>query len=82
MTTIGVTLPDTLKAFIDKQVALRGHRDVSEFLQSLLEAEQRRQLGAEVERLLLEAVDGPFVEWTDRDVEDIRWTGQRLRTHL
>ena len=78
MSTIDVTLPESLKAFVDQQVALRGHRDVSEFLQSLLEAERRRQLGRDVEQMLLEAADGPFADWTEQDVEDIRRTGQRL----
>jgi len=40
MSTIAVTLPDALTSFVNEQVARRGYRDASEFLQSLLEAER------------------------------------------
>ena len=53
MSTFDVTLPESLKAFVDQQVALRGHHDASEFLQSLLEAERHRQVERDVERMLL-----------------------------
>ena len=78
MSTIDVTLPDALKSFVDEQVARRGYRDASEFLQSLLEAERRRQIGGEVEALLHEVVDGPFEDWTEADVEDIHRAGRRV----
>jgi antitoxin ParD1/3/4 len=77
MTTIGITLPDSLKAFVEEQVALRGHRDASDFLQSLLEAERHRQVKREVEQLIGAAADGPFEEWTEQDVDDIRRAGRR-----
>jgi antitoxin ParD1/3/4 len=78
MDTIDVTLPDALKSFVDEQVARRGYRDASEFLQSLLEAERRRQIGREVEVMLQEVVDGPFEDWTETDVADIRRAGRRV----
>ena len=78
MSTIGIQLPDALKAFVDQQVAKGEYRDASEFVQSLLEAEVRRRIGREVEQALLEAADGPFADWTEEDVEDIRRTGRRL----
>jgi antitoxin ParD1/3/4 len=78
MSTIGINLPDTLKAFIDKQVASGRYSDASAFMQSLLEAEVQRQIGREVEQMLLEVTDGPFEDWTEKDVEDIRRAGQRL----
>jgi antitoxin ParD1/3/4 len=78
MTTLDVNLPDALKTFVDEQVARRGYKDASAFLESLLEAERLRQVAREVEHALLETTDGPFSEWTDEDVEDIRRAGRRL----
>ena len=78
MTTLDVNLPDTLKAFVEEQVARRGYKDASAFVQSVLEAERQRQVGREVEQALLESADGPFTDWTDDDVEDIRRAGKRL----
>ena len=78
MSTIGINLPDTLKAFVDQQLVKGEFRDASEFVPSLLEAEVQRQIAREVEQVLLEAADGEFQEWTEQDVEDIRRTGQRV----
>ncbi len=78
MSTIDINISDALKAFVHEQVARRGYRDASEFLQSLLEAERRRQVGREVEQMLIAAADGPFTEWTDDDVADIGRAGRRL----
>ncbi len=72
MSTIHISLPDTLKAFLDEQVASGKYPDASAFVQSLLEAEVQRGIGREIEQLLLEAVDGPFDDWTEQDLEDIR----------
>jgi antitoxin ParD1/3/4 len=81
MNTIDINLPDPLKAFVEEQVARRGYRDASEFVQLLLEAERQRQVGREVEQLLLDALDDddePLTEWTDQDLDDIRRAGRRL----
>jgi Arc/MetJ-type ribon-helix-helix transcriptional regulator len=78
MKTIDVTLPDDLQAFAQAEAARRGFKDPSDFVQSLLEAEKHRQVRQELESLLLEAVDGPFSEWTDQDANDIRTEGRRL----
>ena len=76
--TLKVELPDELSRYVEEQAAKRGYRDVSEYLAAVLEAEQQRELGNEIEDMLLEAVDGPFAEWNDRDVEDIRRAGRRI----
>ena len=78
MKTIDITLPDDLQAFAQSEAARRGFKDPSAFVQSLLEAEKHRQTRQELEALLLEAADGPFTEWTDQDVDEIRHEGRRL----
>ena len=78
MTTLDLELSESLKAFIDEQVARRGYKDASAFLQSLLEAERQRQVIREVEQALLETSDEGFSDWTEEDVQDIRRAGKRL----
>jgi len=78
MSRFDLKLPDVLKAFVDEQVACRGYKDASAFVQSLLEAERHRQVVREVEQALLETTGGDFADWTENDVEDIRRAGRRL----
>jgi len=78
MSSFDLNLPDVLKAFVDEQVARRGYKDASAFVQSLLEAERHRQVVREVEQALLETTDEDFADWTENDVEDIRRAGMRL----
>ena len=59
MSTVNITLPDTLKDFLDEQVARRGYGTSSEYVRDLLRKEQERQ---QLRALLLEgAVSEPGV---------------------
>ena len=78
MSTIDITLPEPIKAYVEKQVAANGYKDASDFFVSLVEGHQHRQLRSEVESMLLERIDGPFEDWTDQDVEDIRREGTAM----
>ena len=45
MTTMNISLPDTLKSFVDAQVSERGYGTSSEYVRELIRADQdRRQL--------------------------------------
>jgi antitoxin ParD1/3/4 len=56
MTTVTISLPETLKTFIDEQVATKGYGNVSEYFRSLLRDAQEREDEARLEGLLLEGV--------------------------
>lgn len=43
MTTMNVSLPDELKAFVDAQVRSSGYGSTSEFVRDLIRREQDRQ---------------------------------------
>jgi Arc/MetJ-type ribon-helix-helix transcriptional regulator len=75
---MSIHLPDDLSSFVKDEAMRRGFRDPSAFVQSLIEAEQHRRVRQEVETMLLDAVSGPFTDWTDTDVEDIRRTGRSM----
>ena len=43
MSTMNVSLPDSLKSFVDEQVARRGYGTSSEYVRELICADQDRQ---------------------------------------
>jgi antitoxin ParD1/3/4 len=43
MTTMNVSLPDSLKAFVDDQVAARGYSTSSEYVRDLIRKDQERE---------------------------------------
>jgi antitoxin ParD1/3/4 len=56
MTTITISLPESLKAFIDTQLATKGYGNVSEYFRSLLRDAQAREQEERLETLLLEGL--------------------------
>ena len=59
MNTMNVSLPDSLKTFVDEQVATRGYRTSSEYLRELIRRDRDRQ---RLRGLLLDgAQSGPAV---------------------
>lgn len=58
MTTVTISLPESLKAFIDHQLATKGYGNVSEYFRSLLRDAQREEEDARLETLLLEGLAG------------------------
>lgn len=51
MSTMNISLPDTLKAFVDEQVSQRGFGTSSEYVHELIRKDQERRL---MRSLLLE----------------------------
>jgi antitoxin ParD1/3/4 len=56
MTTVTISLPDSLKAFIDNQLATKGYGNVSEYFRTLLREAQAKEQEARLEALLLEGL--------------------------
>jgi antitoxin ParD1/3/4 len=84
MTTLTISLPESLKQFVDAQVASKGYGDISEYFRSLLREAQEREADARLEALLLEGlasgdaipVDGNF--WNELRTEaEQRVQGQK-----
>ena len=83
MTTVTISLPESLKQFVDTQVASKGYGNVSEYFRSLLREEQERERDARLETLLLEGlasgdpipVNDEF--WTNLKAEAIRAVAER-----
>jgi antitoxin ParD1/3/4 len=56
MSTLTISLPESLKAFIDAQLATKGYGNVSEYVRSLLREAQAKEEDARLEALLLEGL--------------------------
>ena len=65
MTTVTISLPESLKEFIDLQLATKGYGNVSEYFRSLLRDAQKDEEDARLEALLLEGLaGGPDIQMT------------------
>ena len=56
MTTVTISLPDSLREFVDSQVATKGYGNVSEYFRGLLREAQTKEHSARLEALLLEGL--------------------------
>jgi antitoxin ParD1/3/4 len=56
MTTLTISLPDSLKEFIDREVETKGYGNVSEYVRGLLRQAQAKEADARLEKLLLEGL--------------------------
>jgi antitoxin ParD1/3/4 len=73
METVTIALPESLKDFIEAQVAEGGYSGVSEYLQTLIKEDQKRKAEEKLEALLLEGLNsGEPREMTAADWQEIR----------
>jgi antitoxin ParD1/3/4 len=73
-TTMNVSLPGSLRAFVEAQVAVGGYTSASEFVRELIRtARQKCSAQEHLEQLLLEGIkSGPASEWTSADWSALR----------
>jgi antitoxin ParD1/3/4 len=56
MTTLTISLPDSLREFIDREVHTKGYGNVSEYVRGLLRDAQSREADSRLETLLVEGL--------------------------
>ena len=56
MTSVTISLPESLKEFIDIEVQTKGYGNVSEYVRGLLRAQQTSAADARLESLLLDGL--------------------------
>jgi antitoxin ParD1/3/4 len=56
MPTVTISLPDSLKEFIEREVHTKGYGNVSEYVRGLLRDAQKREADWRLEVLLLEGL--------------------------
>jgi antitoxin ParD1/3/4 len=71
--SINISLPDTMRAYIEEQVAQGGYSSVSEYFRELVRQDQKQRAKERLETMLLEGLNsGDATEMTTQDWEDIR----------
>lgn len=80
MTTITISLPESLKTFIDEQLATKGYGNVSEYFRSLLRTAQQQEADTKLEALLVEglASGGDDIPLTREFWKDLKAEAQIL----
>lgn len=69
-TTMNISLPDTMKAFIDERLGGDGYGTASEYVRDLIRADQKRREEQKLEKLLLDRLQsGTEMEFA---IEDVR----------
>lgn len=75
---MNISLPPTLKDWVDEQVSRRGFGTASEFVRQMLREEQQRELRQRIDAALIEGIEsGPSTPMTAQDWDDIRREGRR-----
>ncbi len=73
MTTVTVSMPESLKGFLDQEVATNGYGNVSEYIRTLLREAQSKAADARLQALLLEGLaSGEAIPATPRFWNELR----------
>ena len=68
-TTMNISLPVSMKTFIDERLSGEGYGTASEYVRELIRADQKQQESQKLEKLLLERLQsGTEVEFSIDDV--------------
>jgi len=74
MTTVTISIPESLKSFVDKQIKRKGFGNVSEYFRTLIRSAQEQDADTRLETLLIEGLD------SGQDVELNRDFWKELKT--
>jgi antitoxin ParD1/3/4 len=73
MSSVNISLPEQMKAYVEEQVSKGGYGTVSEFVRDLIRQDQKRKAKEKVETLLLEGLEsGSPTSMSAQDWENIR----------
>jgi antitoxin ParD1/3/4 len=73
MDTLTISLPDSLKQFVNEQISTGAYGSASEYLRQLISDDQERKEREDIERQILEGLDsGPAVPFGPEEFEEIR----------
>ena len=72
MSTITISIPDTMKQYVEEQVQSNGYGNVSEYFRSLIREAQRKQEDRRLEMLLLQGLESEAVPVTPEFWEELK----------
>ena len=72
MTNINISLPESMRAYVEQKIERDGYGTISEYLRSLIRADEEKE-SKYFEKLIAEAyASGPFVPHTKEDIESAK----------
>ena len=72
MTTMNISLPEPMKAFVEEQATEEGYSTVSEYMQAVIgDLQKRKAQKAALDAQLLEGVRSPTVRMTTKRWEQL-----------
>jgi antitoxin ParD1/3/4 len=74
--SMNISLPEGMKAWVEEQVANRGYATPSEYIRELLREDQKRKVRDEIDQKLVKALDSS----DPRDLSGSDW--QRIRRRV
>jgi antitoxin ParD1/3/4 len=78
-TTMNISLPVSLKEWIEEQVSERGYSTASEYVREVLRREQEQSFRGRIDAHLIEAIEsGASTPMTRKDWRKIRSEGAKL----
>lgn len=80
MTTLNISLPDSMRVFIDEQIAQGGYSTASEYIRDLIRQAQKQAAKEKLDNMLLEGLaSGEAVKVTDEWWQEKQEHLNRLR---
>lgn len=81
-TTMNISLPDTMREYIEERIAKDGYGTVSEYFRDLIRADQKRKAEEKLEAMLLEGLkSGVATPLNKQDIEEAkRVVKERIRS--
>lgn len=73
MTSVTISMPESLKQFLDQEVETKGYGNVSEYIRGLLREAQAKSADAKLQALLLEGLSsGPATEVSEEFWKELK----------
>lgn len=72
MTTLNISLPETMRTFVNKQIKREGYSTVSEYIRQLIRNAQKESSEKQLESFLMEGLEsGEATEMTKQDWKNV-----------
>ncbi len=72
MQSMNVSLPESLKTFVDQQIASGHYSSVSEYVRALIREDEKHKAQMRLEGMLRDGLKGPDIEVNQKFWDDLR----------
>ncbi len=74
MESMNISLPESLKTFVDQQIESGHYSSVSEYVRELIREDEKRKTQVKLEGLLMDGLTGPAREMTAKHWDALKKT--------